>query len=221
VLSEVEQIADEILVISRGELKFAGTMEALADPRTGPVVVDAADREGLSQTLQDAGYDFEILRSGLTVRGSDAATIGGITTRAGIALTTLQQRGPTLEDVFLDLVHDRYVPPAPAPVAEQTTVLDLPSADEAVAPESADDAQAPEAVESDETVETTETTDADAEDDVPQDGRPLPGLADLAAVASMFATPVTDPSGVAAIVEAEQAAEAEQAEEADSAPEQR
>src|SRR5690606_39831665 len=31
VLSEVEQIADEILVIAHGELKFAGTMEDLAE----------------------------------------------------------------------------------------------------------------------------------------------------------------------------------------------
>jgi ABC-2 type transport system ATP-binding protein len=110
VLSEVEQIADEILVIARGELKFAGTMEDLADPRSGPVVVDAADRDALSGSLTDAGYEYEILRSGLTVRGSDAATIGRVTARAGVALTTLQQRGPTLEDVFLDLVNDRYAP---------------------------------------------------------------------------------------------------------------
>lgn len=139
VLSEVEQIADEILVIARGELKFAGTMEALADPRTGPVVVDAADRRALSAALAEAGYEFEILRSGLTVRGSDAATIGGVTARAGIALTTLQQRGPTLEDVFLDLVHGRHVQSAPriepviaAPPAEQTESLP-----EAVAPPAA------------------------------------------------------------------------------------
>ena len=44
VLSEVEQTADEILIIAHGELKFAGTMEDLADPSSGPVVVDAADR---------------------------------------------------------------------------------------------------------------------------------------------------------------------------------
>ncbi|MGP6177191.1 ABC transporter ATP-binding protein [Microbacterium sp. A196] len=225
VLSEVEQIADEILVISRGELKFAGTMEDLADPRTGPVVVDAADREALSKTLQDAGYDFEILRSGLTVRGSDAATIGSITTRAGVALTTLQQRGPTLEDVFLDLVHDRYVPPTPAPVVEETALFDLPDVDapELVTPEPA-------------AAEPVAETAADAEDEdshdefaLNLDDRPLPGLADLAAVASMFANPMTEPNSAAAAIEAEEAEAVEEAEEAGeqagtadhSAPEQR
>ncbi|MGO2748277.1 ABC transporter ATP-binding protein, partial [Microbacterium sp.] len=154
VLSEVEQIADEILVIARGELKFAGTMEDLADPRSGPVVLDAADRGALSTTLHDAGYEFEVLRSGLTVRGSDAATIGGVIARAGVALTTLQQRGPTLEDVFLDLVHDRYVPPAPVP--EETALFDLPDA----------------AADAEPDVERAETPEPDTEPDEAPDTEP-------------------------------------------------
>ncbi|MGW8482924.1 ATP-binding cassette domain-containing protein [Microbacterium sp. NPDC055903] len=109
VLSEVEQVADDILVIARGQRKFAGSLATLADPAAGPVVVDALDREALEAALVSAGFEFEVLRSGLTVRGSDAATIGALSAKAGVALTTLQQRGPTLEDVFLDLVNDRPV----------------------------------------------------------------------------------------------------------------
>lgn len=143
VLSEVEQIADEILVIARGELKFAGTMEDLADPRTGPVIVDAVDRGALSDALRASGFTFEILRSGLTVRGSDAATIGGVTTSAGVPLTTLQQRGPTLEDVFLDLVNDRYVPVearvVAAPVADSTTALPIVADEDPGEPTAGDD----------------------------------------------------------------------------------
>jgi len=252
VLSEVEQIADEILVIAHGELKFAGTMEDLADPRTGPVVVDAANRAALQDALHGAGYEFEILRSGLTVRGSDAASIGSVTARAGIALTTLQQRGPTLEDVFLDLVHDRYVPPAP--VSTETALFELPDAEAdplaavfepdaesvepdaepaepgpfepAPEPESETDEPAPAAPEPEadpepETEPHEETTDdpdgtsesaADGKD-AAEDDRPLPGLSDLAAVASLFANPSTEPNSAAAVLEAEEAEEAEQAEE--------
>ncbi|WP_460800978.1 ABC transporter ATP-binding protein [Microbacterium sp. GXF6406] len=123
VLSEVEQIADEILVIAQGRLKFAGSMEDLADPRTGPVVVDANDRRGLSRILRGAGYQLEVLRSGLTVRGGDAESIGNLAAHAGIALSTLQQRGPTLEDVFLDLVHDRYVRPTAAPATAAVPII--------------------------------------------------------------------------------------------------
>src|SRR5690606_37549780 len=130
VLSEVEQIADEILVIAHGELKFAGTMEDLSYPSNGPDVVDAAARPALSNALRAAGFECEILRSGLTVRSSDAATIGGSTASAGVALTTLQQRGPTLEDVFLDLVNDRYVRPA---ATEPASAEDVSASSEPVA----------------------------------------------------------------------------------------
>ncbi|MGO2932848.1 ABC transporter ATP-binding protein [Microbacterium sp.] len=244
VLSEVEQIADEILVIARGELKFAGTMEDLADPRTGPVVVDAEDRTALSHALKDAGYEFEILRSGLTVRGSDAATIGGITARAGIALTTLQQRGPTLEDVFLDLVHDRYVPSARVtdattavpvadadPAADEGAVLDEDEVlrlDALAEPDPSPDADSiPPDVERAEgetkRAEHAERVEADLDpeafaSDPASDGRPLPGLADLAAVASVFANPVTDPNTATGTVESAEAraAEGEEAEASDT-----
>lgn len=209
VLSEVEQTADEILVIARGELKFAGTMEDLADPNSGPVVVDAADRPALSHALLDAGLEFEVLRSGLTVRGSDAAKIGAVTAGAGVALTTLQQRGPTLEDVFLDLVNDRYVR-AEKPPVDDTALFEMPSPD--AAPEAADVAPAAEEPDeasgiADETtlaepevsavepVEAADTNSAHSEDEAaetpaPQeDDRPLPGIAGLAAVASLFNTP--------------------------------
>ncbi|WP_243229409.1 ATP-binding cassette domain-containing protein [Microbacterium sp. CIAB417] len=134
VLSEVEQVADEILVISRGQRKFAGSLASLADPSAGPVVVDAADRGSLTDALTSAGFDFEVLRSGLTVRGSDAKTIGAVAARAGVALTTLQQRGPTLEDVFLDLVNDRPVQLRKPEPADVTTALPLAGATGTPAP---------------------------------------------------------------------------------------
>lgn len=180
VLSEVEQIADEILVIAHGQLKFAGTMEDLADPRTGPVIVDAADRSALSTALRNAGFEFEILRSGLTVRGSDAAAIGGITTRAGVPLTTLQQRGPTLEDVFLDLVNDRYVRPAAVP--EETALFELPDASDAIAESPtdptptgsvADETTALPVTDATTAIPVTETFDAPVEAEAPELDAPV------------------------------------------------
>lgn len=219
VLSEVEQIADEILVIAHGELKFAGTMEDLADPSSGPVVVDAADRPALSNALRGAGYEFEVLRSGLTVRGSDAATIGGITAGAGVALTTLQQRGPTLEDVFLDLVNDRYVraqtpdaaPEAAAPVSAAPVESVIETEESVTEPAESVEAAYSRAISaSDDAAELGATAELDAAapaddrertepavaDEPEEQERPLPGIAGLAAVASLFA-PSTPPADVA------------------------
>ncbi|WP_350351078.1 ATP-binding cassette domain-containing protein [Microbacterium sp. A8/3-1] len=103
-LSEVEQIADNVLVLSKGQLVLASGIETLADPKGGSVVVDAVDRAALTAALSTAGFDVEVLRSGLNVRGGDAGTVGAVAAAAGIALSTLVQRGPTLEDVFIEHV---------------------------------------------------------------------------------------------------------------------
>ncbi|VXB57045.1 ABC-type multidrug transport system, ATPase component [Microbacterium sp. 8M] len=110
VLSEIEQIADNVLVLSKGRLVYADSIGKLSDPTTGSVIVDAEDRAALTAALRDAGLSFDVLRSGLTVHNTDAAAVGAIAATAGLALTTLQQRGPSLEEVFLDLVHGRRDP---------------------------------------------------------------------------------------------------------------
>jgi len=154
VLSEIEQVADNVLVLSRGQLMLSSGIETLADPSSGAVVVDAADRAALTAALSAAGFEVEVLRSGLTVRGGDAGTVGAIAADAGIALTTLVQRGPTLEDIFIELVRGgKHVPRAIAttaavvpPVvaesdAESTTAdVDAPDA-EGESPESAGPAE--------------------------------------------------------------------------------
>ena len=121
VLSEVEQVADNVLVLSKGQLVLSSGIETLADPAAGSVVVDAADRAALTTALSTAGFDVEVLRSGLTVRGGDASTVGAVAAQAGIALSTLVQRGPTLEDVFIDLVRGGKLEARASAAASQLT----------------------------------------------------------------------------------------------------
>jgi len=45
----------------------------------------------------EVDHGDDVLRSGLTVHGLDTAQVGRIAARAGIALTSLQRRGPALE----------------------------------------------------------------------------------------------------------------------------
>jgi len=133
VLSEVEQVADNVLVLSKGKLLLASGIETLADPKGGSVIVDAADRGALTTALSAAGFDIEVLRSGLTVRGGDAGTVGAVAAEAGIALSTLVQRGPTLEDVFIDLMRGgRLMPSVEAATAQP--VAAAPSDGETTAP---------------------------------------------------------------------------------------
>ncbi|WP_298862970.1 ATP-binding cassette domain-containing protein [uncultured Microbacterium sp.] len=107
VLSEIEQVADNVVVLSKGHAVFSGPIETLEDPKGAAVVVDADNRAHLITALSAAKLNFDVLRSGVTVRNSDAKTVGAIAAAAGVPLTLLQQRGPSLEDVFLDLVYGR------------------------------------------------------------------------------------------------------------------
>ncbi|MEE2815519.1 MAG: ATP-binding cassette domain-containing protein [Actinomycetota bacterium] len=107
VLSEIEQVADDVVVLSKGRAVHAGPISELADASGGAVVVDAENRAPLITALSAAKLDFDVLRSGVTVRDSDSAAVGAVAAQAGVALTMLQQRGPSLEEVFLDLVYGR------------------------------------------------------------------------------------------------------------------
>lgn len=113
-LTEVQQTADRLLIISNGSLVFQGSVEDLAEPAEQAVVVDAPDRQALAEALTAAGVAYENLRTGVSVRGADPADIGAIALTAGVALSGLQKKGPSLEEVFLELVNGARVHPSAA-----------------------------------------------------------------------------------------------------------
>jgi ABC-2 type transport system ATP-binding protein len=108
-LAEVQQTVDALLIISAGRLVFQGSIDELTDPDEHATVVDAPDRTALAAALQTAGVPFEVLRSGLTVRGLDPVAVGAAAAAGGVALSSLHRRGPALEEVFLDLVNGARV----------------------------------------------------------------------------------------------------------------
>jgi ABC-2 type transport system ATP-binding protein len=111
-LSEVQQTVDSLLIISRGRLVFQGGLDDLSDPDEQATVVDAPDRAALAEALRASALPFEVLRSGLTVRGVDPIEVGRAAASSGVALSSLQRRGPVLEEVFLDLVDGIRVHPS-------------------------------------------------------------------------------------------------------------
>jgi ABC-type multidrug transport system ATPase subunit len=147
-LAEVQQTVDSLLVISHGRLVFAGGLDELTDPSEYATVVDAPDRKALADALTAGGVTFEVLRSGLTVRGLEPVEVGAIAASAGVALSSLQRRGPALEEVFLELVDGTRVHPGslgPAAIA---------AAPEAVAAEAVEEPETPAETVVDEPVET-------------------------------------------------------------------
>lgn len=111
-LAEVQQTVDSLLIISAGRLVFQGSLDELADPNEYTTLVDAPDRAALLAALDAAGIPTELGRSGIIAPGSDTTTVGRIAADAGVALSTLERRGPALEEVFLDLVSGARMHPS-------------------------------------------------------------------------------------------------------------
>ncbi|MFT4305820.1 MAG: ATP-binding cassette domain-containing protein [Microbacterium sp.] len=130
-LGEVQQTADQLLIMSAGRLVFAGAIEELIDPSEFATVVDSPDRPSLVQVLQRAGWLVEVLRSGLTVRGVEPAAVGAAVAASDVPLSLLTRRGPALEEVFLGLVSGtRKAPQARGPLALEAAPDPASSAEE-------------------------------------------------------------------------------------------
>ncbi len=113
-LAEVQQTVDSLLIVARGRLVFQGALDDLTDPSEYATVVDSPDRAALLEALRAKGLEPELMRAGPVVHGLDTTAVGRIAAEAGVALSTLQRRGPALEEVFLDLVDGTRVHPSAA-----------------------------------------------------------------------------------------------------------
>jgi ABC-2 type transport system ATP-binding protein len=179
-LSEIQQTAQSVLIIARGRLVFQGSLGELTADDEQSTLVDAPDREALASALSRAGLPFDLLRTGLTVRGVDPTRVGAIAAEAGVALSSLQRRGPALEEIFLDLVNGVRVhtPATEAPAAE-TPATEAPAADTP--------AEVEPPVDTDDETGTDVDVDVDGETDVEgeTDG-PAPAATDADAEADRF-----------------------------------
>jgi ABC-2 type transport system ATP-binding protein len=105
VLTEVEFVADRIVIIDHGRVVREGAAEDLYGSERA-VVVRAEDSERLERLAQGEGWSFR--RDGtdrLVIQGASSSVVGSAVASAGIALTELSSESSTrqLEDLFLDL----------------------------------------------------------------------------------------------------------------------
>ena len=107
-LSEMELLADELVIIAAGRLVTQGTVASVVDSmaHTGRTLVRTPDGEKLTAALGELEPVAAIDRSDngdLYVTGPDAVAIGEAARRAGAALHQLTTERPDLEAVFLEL----------------------------------------------------------------------------------------------------------------------
>jgi ABC-2 type transport system ATP-binding protein len=105
-LNEVEQIADDMILIGRGKILASGTKdELLSSTEHTTSQVTALDNELLTKALRDKGYNVSAAGLGLHV---DAAPVdvGTVAADNAIVLTELRSADGGLEELFLTLTED-------------------------------------------------------------------------------------------------------------------
>jgi ABC-2 type transport system ATP-binding protein len=105
-LSEMELLADDLVIIAAGKLIAQGPVsEIVGGMATGAVVrVRTPSADALAKAVQDAGGQVTVNGDGaLRVTGVEAPAVGAAALRAGVELHELITERPDLEQVFFQL----------------------------------------------------------------------------------------------------------------------
>jgi ABC-2 type transport system ATP-binding protein len=104
-LSEVELLADDLIIIAAGQLVAQGSVASVVGSmvQSGRTLVRTPDVEKLAAALDSDAVVTPGDAGDVYVTGVDAVAIGDAAQRAGIAVHQLTTERPDLEDAFLEL----------------------------------------------------------------------------------------------------------------------
>lgn len=106
-LSEMSQMADDLVVIGKGKLISSGTVkEFLAAAKGAGVFVRASKQSVLERALKEAKFDVRKVDGGILVNGASTDEIGKLAFREGTPILELATRTVSLEDAFLEVTAD-------------------------------------------------------------------------------------------------------------------
>jgi len=102
-LSEMSQMADNVVVIGRGKLIADTSISKLIAGSSSGVFVRASSLSTLETALKNAGFKFEKEDNGLSVMSAKTDDIGKLAHSAKIAVLELTPKTASLEQAFLEL----------------------------------------------------------------------------------------------------------------------
>jgi ABC-2 type transport system ATP-binding protein len=102
-LSEMSQMADNVVVIGKGKLIANTSISKLVAGAGSSVFVRVSSSSKLVKALRDAGLKFENEAKGLTISGVKTDYIGQLAHAAGLTVLELTQHTASLEKAFLEL----------------------------------------------------------------------------------------------------------------------
>ena len=106
ILPDVEAVCDDVLILSRGKLKLAGSLQALTTTApelylkilgSAEQLVDSLSRTGLNAAITDRGE--------IVVKDPrDVASIWSCARKTGVTIRSLTPAKNTLEEIFMEAV---------------------------------------------------------------------------------------------------------------------
>lgn len=105
-LAEVEQVGTHFAIISEGRLRFEGTSDQLRQRGLPRISAQVNDVERAAVALERAGIAFSVQGRQVQMMpgaGMGPAELNELLVYAGVSVSELVARHPTLEDMFLDL----------------------------------------------------------------------------------------------------------------------
>ncbi len=109
-LSEMELLADDLVIIAAGQLVRQGSVRSIVDSMShqARVRVRTPNPDALTAAVQEKGGAMGPGEDGaLIVTGLEAPEVGAAAFAAGVELHELTTERPDLEGVFLELTHDK------------------------------------------------------------------------------------------------------------------
>ncbi|MDX3538474.1 ABC transporter ATP-binding protein [Streptomyces sp. MB09-01] len=110
-LGEMEQLADRVLVLTRGRIAATATMREVVEhaARRRKTTVQAPDLNVLSDVIAAHGGLLEPTgEQDATITGLDRVQIGNLALKAGVPLYWLHEEKPSLEDFYLDVAEEEF-----------------------------------------------------------------------------------------------------------------
>lgn len=103
-MSEIQAIADRIVIIGQGKLLADMTMAEMNERSLSSYVfVKTNDNKKMKSVLESENIEVQSTKDGLEIRNLAAEKIGELAFEANIILYALMEVNPTLEDVFTEV----------------------------------------------------------------------------------------------------------------------
>jgi ABC-2 type transport system ATP-binding protein len=102
-LSEMSQMADNVVVIGKGKLITDTSIDKLLAGSSSAVFVRVSSLSPMETALKKAGFAYDKQGKGLLVKAAKTDDIGKLAKSAGLAVLELAEHGASLEQAFLEL----------------------------------------------------------------------------------------------------------------------